>query len=103
MLSRRRFWGAVLLSGVVAGGCHSRPAAGVKKVAVDESSARAGASDRPSEKIAQAHAHYAAAVVHEMNDETEAALDDFYKAAFDDPEDQVLVLEVSRRFIQNKQ
>ena len=103
MLSRCRFWGAVLLSGVMAAGCHLRPAPAVKQVAVEESSARTGAPDRPAEKLAQAHAHYAAAVVHEMNDETEAALDDFYKAAFDDPEDQVLVLEVSRRFIQNKQ
>ncbi|HEV8493924.1 MAG TPA: tetratricopeptide repeat protein, partial [Candidatus Angelobacter sp.] len=57
----------------------------------------------PDEKIAQAHAHYAAAVVHEMNDETEAALDDFYTAASDDPSDEALVLEVSRRLLQNKQ
>jgi tetratricopeptide (TPR) repeat protein len=57
----------------------------------------------PAEKLAQAHAHYAAAVVHEMNDETEAALDDYFKAASADPRDENLVLEVSRRFIQNKQ
>jgi tetratricopeptide (TPR) repeat protein len=64
---------------------------------------RTATADRPAEKAAQAHAHYAAAVIHDMNDETEAALEDYFKAASDDPSDEELVLEVSRRFIQNKQ
>jgi len=64
---------------------------------------RAGAAVRSAEKTAQAHAHYASAVIHEMNDETEAALEDYLKAALDDLTDEDLVLEVSRRLIQNKQ
>jgi tetratricopeptide (TPR) repeat protein len=38
-----------------------------------------------------------------MNDETEAALEDYFNAASEDPADEDLILEVSRRFIQNKQ
>jgi len=87
-------------------GCQSRPAhvskpAGPAAPAADKD--LYAPIDRPAEKIAQAHAHYAAAVVHEMNEENEAALEDYYKAAADDPRDQDLVLEVSRRLIQSKQ
>lgn len=105
MLSRCRFWGSVLLGGALAAGCQSPPAHASKASVGDASMdvARAGVADRPAEKIAQAHAHYAAAIVHDMNEETEAALDDYFKAASDDPRDEDLVLEVSRRFIQNKQ
>ena len=55
------------------------------------------------EKVAQAHAHYAAGVIHEMRDEQEAALQEYYQAALNDTENETLILEVSRRFIQNKQ
>ena len=105
MLSRCRFWGAVLLSGALAVGCHSRPARASKPSSEQAAvtPARTAVSERPTEKLAQAHAHYAAAVVHDMNDETEAALEDYYKAAADDPGDEAMVLEVTRRLIQNKQ
>jgi len=33
----------------------------------------------------------------------EAALDDYYQACLDDPGNETLVLEVTRRFVQNKQ
>jgi len=104
MLSRSRFWGAVLLSGAFAAGCQSRPApvAGRQADSSSLTPAKAGV-DRPAEKVAQAHAHYAAAIIHDMNDETEAALQEYFAAASDDPEDEGLVLEVSRRLIQNKQ
>ena len=39
------------------------------------------ASDAAADKVAQGHAHYAAAVIHEMNDEAGAALEDYYEAA----------------------
>src|SRR5438445_193709 len=55
------------------------------------------------EKAAKAHAHYAAGVIHEINDEAEAALQEYYEAAMADPENDTLTLEVSRRFAQNKQ
>jgi tetratricopeptide (TPR) repeat protein len=105
MLSRSRFWLAVLLSSGLLVGCQSRPARASRPVAQSSADAetQTGAADPTSEKIAQAHAHYAAAIVHDMNDETEAALEDYYQAAYDDPRDESLVLEVSRRFIQKKQ
>jgi tetratricopeptide (TPR) repeat protein len=105
MLSRSRFWLAVLLSSGLLVGCQSRPARASRPVAQSSADAetQTGAADPTSEKIAQAHAHYAAAIVHDMNDETEAALEDYYQAAYDDPRDESLVLEVSRRFILNKQ
>ena len=105
MLSRGRFWGAVLLSSVLAAGCKSGPAKPSHATAEDAAAkaAHESPSEPPTEKVAQAHAHYAAAVVHEMNDETEAALEDFYTAASNDPGDEALVLEVSRRLLQNKQ
>lgn len=56
-----------------------------------------------SEKLAQAHAHYAAGVIREINDETSAALDEYAKAAAADPQDEFLVLEVSARLLQAKQ
>jgi tetratricopeptide (TPR) repeat protein len=94
------------LSGtVLAAGCKSRPSRASRSPAeVAGTNAPSGSeTEPPAEKVAQAHAHYAAAIVHEMNDETEAALEDFYTAASDDPGDEALVLEVSRRLIQNKQ
>jgi tetratricopeptide (TPR) repeat protein len=59
--------------------------------------------DATSDRSAQAHAHFAAGVIHDMNDETEAALEEFYKAGVDDLGNEGLVLEVTRRLLQNKQ
>lgn len=104
MLSRSRFWGAAVLCGFVFAGCQSRPPRMSSPTAEQVSLASArGDADRPAEKVAQAHAHYSTAIIHDMNDETEAALEDYYNAASDDPQDEGLVLEVSRRLIQNRQ
>ena len=59
--------------------------------------------ERSSQKVAEAHAHYAAAVIHEMDGEPRAALEEYYQAALLDPDDEALILEVSRRLLQNKQ
>ena len=63
--------------------------------------------ERPSQhsmqQRAEAHAHYAAAVIREMNDQPQAALDEYCQAAQLDPEDESLVLEVSRRLLHSKQ
>src|SRR5262245_25215519 len=57
-------------------------------------------SDATIEKVAEAHAHYSAGVIHEMNEEPEAALQEYYQAALGDPADEALTLEVARRFLQ---
>jgi len=60
----------------------------------------AGSSAR---KQAEAHAHYAAGVIHELNEETDKALEEFYKAAMADSGNERLALDLSRRFLQAKQ
>jgi tetratricopeptide (TPR) repeat protein len=87
-------------------GCASAPNAPKPRAAVDPLETPVTTelgTDLPAEKVAQAHAHYAAGVVHEMNDETEAALHEYYLAAEADPDDEGLMLEVTRRFLQAKQ
>ena len=59
--------------------------------------------DREMEKTAQAHAHYAAGVIAEMNQQSEVALEEFYKAAINDPSDEKLTIELSRKLLQSKQ
>lgn len=50
-----------------------------------------------------AQAHYGAGVIHEMNGDWEAALEQYWKAAVLDPADERLVLGVSQKFLQQKQ
>ena len=59
-------------------------------------------SARAIQARTQSHAHYAAAVLHEMNDEPEAAADEYFKAAMADPSDEGLVLEASARLLRLK-
>src|SRR5438128_1476588 len=97
---RRRywFWSAVLaMSSALVAGC-----GGVSWSARTPPRGRL-ANDWPADKLAEAHAHYAAGVIAEMNDEPQAALQEYYQAAFQDPDNEPLLLEVSRRFLQNKQ
>lgn len=55
------------------------------------------------ESAIDAHAHFAAGVVHEMNLEPESALEDYYQAAMLDPTNEGLVLDVSQQFLQAKE
>ena len=87
-------------------GCASNP--GVQKSASATGAKPAsGADDVDYSNLAieartESHAHYAAAVLHEMNDEPEAAADEFFKAAMADPSDEGLVLEASSRLLRLK-
>ena len=64
---------------------------------------RERADERSVERRAEAHAHYAAGVIREMNDDPKGALDEYCQAAQLDPDDESLILEVSRRLLQSKQ
>jgi len=66
-------------------------------------SSRSNSVSATNEKAAKAHAHYSAGVIHDINDEPDAALQEYYGAGIADPENDTLILEVSRRFTQNKQ
>jgi tetratricopeptide (TPR) repeat protein len=61
------------------------------------------AAERELERRAKAQAHYAAAIIHELNDERALALEEFTRAARANPEDELLTLEVTRRLLPNKQ
>ncbi len=100
-MSQRNLARAALLamSGLLIAGCASLHSGRSVSASVDAEDA----SDKTVEKLAEAHAHYSAGVIHDMNEEPEAALQEYYQAALDDPSDESLALEVARRFLQNKQ
>jgi tetratricopeptide (TPR) repeat protein len=52
---------------------------------------------------AQAHAHYGASVIHDLNGEGEQALQDLEEAVKLDPENESLVMETTRRMLQARQ
>src|SRR5947207_15074719 len=106
MLCRYWFWGLSLAaSSLLLAGCGTlnRHARTTAKDDSEPASATNHKTEQPAEKVAQAHAHFAAGVIHDMNDETEAALEEFYKAGLADIQNEGLVLEVTRRLLQNKQ
>jgi len=60
-------------------------------------------SPAATERRAEAHARYAAAILHDWDEEPELAAAEYLKAALADPENESLVLEVSQRLLQLKQ
>ncbi len=99
-------WGAILATGgVLVAGCGSAPPS--KPTVPTGTSAAAVKRERADEaavgKRAEAHAHYAAGVIREMNNEQSAATEEYYQAVVLDPGNEDLVLEVSRRLLQAKQ
>jgi tetratricopeptide (TPR) repeat protein len=73
------------------------------KTSSSAASGKSAEDTRDLQKIAEAHAHYATGIIHEMQDAPEAALEDYYQAALGDPDNELLILEISRRFIAAKQ
>ncbi|HLP76718.1 MAG TPA: tetratricopeptide repeat protein, partial [Candidatus Paceibacterota bacterium] len=51
----------------------------------------------------EAHAHYATALVLELNGDTAESLNEFYESAIRDLDNETLVMEVSRRLLQARQ
>jgi tetratricopeptide (TPR) repeat protein len=95
--------GMLALSSMLAAGCKSHPDESRKSQPTPAVTPHGPSTEVSEQRIAQAHAHYAAGIVHDMNDETEAALADYCIAATNDPDNEALVLEVTRRLLQNKQ
>ena len=105
---RRCYWilgAATATSILLAAGCRTAP--GRKDAPPAESASatrkRERADERSVQRRAEAHAHYAAGVIREMNGDQKGALDEYCQAALLDPEDEALLLEVSRRLLQSKQ
>src|SRR6185369_9791149 len=59
--------------------------------------------DQLLDERARAHAHYAAGLIHEMNEDEDAALEEYHLSALHDPANESLLLDVTRRFLQKKQ
>ena len=70
-----------------------------KSAAAAVQSAAKSPGDQAVQRLARAHAHFAASVIHDMNGESEAAAEDLYQAGLEDPQDEALVLEASRRLL----
>ena len=96
---------ALAVSCWLGGGCKTAPRTGATHKPAPPQAAATKRSTRPPNptRIASAHAHYAAGVVAEMNGEVETALQEFQRAVAEDPDDETLLLEVTRRLLQNKQ
>lgn len=92
---------------LIAAGCASTPSESPPIRAPKDSAqpvavipARSPAPSKISDEArAEAHAHYAAGVVHELNGRTGEALKDFSLATEKDPANEWLVLDVTRRVI----
>jgi tetratricopeptide (TPR) repeat protein len=98
----RRFWfmGAVAATSILlAAGCGTVPA----RQGAAPKDKREPEDERSVERRADAHAHYSAGVIREMNGDAPGASDEYYQAAMLDSSDEGLVLEVSRRLLQGKQ
>ena len=90
---------AVATAATLAAGCRSSGASDSKPAVVERKPTGRAALERR----AAAHAHYAAAVVHELNNETEPALKEYALAVRNDPADEDLLVEVSQRLLQARQ
>jgi tetratricopeptide (TPR) repeat protein len=90
-------------SSLLVSGCGSPARKGPSSEGASVRRPRSASGDAHAGKIAEAHAHYGAGVIHEMEDDSDAALDEYYQAALNDPGNETLILEVSHRFLQKKQ
>jgi tetratricopeptide (TPR) repeat protein len=86
------------------GGCSSAPrhrasTAGFGKSARNSAESADYSSESAIKARTESHAHYAAAVLHEENDEPELAAEEYYKAALADPSNEMLVLEGAGRML----
>src|SRR5262249_22553450 len=106
MLRGYWFWCLIVAAGaVLAAGCRAVPSSPQAPPRENSSVAlkREMAEERALGRTSEAHAHYARGVIHEMNDEQAAASEEYNQAALADLSNDFLVLEVSRRFLENKQ
>ena len=104
MPPRIQLWSAVLALAMVSiTGCQTAPHSSVR---VPPGITKPGpVVDSPEvlEKRAEALARFATGFSLELKQETEGALDEYYKAVLADPGNEILALDLSRRFVQAKQ
>jgi tetratricopeptide (TPR) repeat protein len=60
-------------------------------------------SEAQSDRMVEAHAHYAQAMLDEMNGDEDQAMEEYTKSALADPSNEELVLDLARRYTEAKQ
>jgi tetratricopeptide (TPR) repeat protein len=90
------------IGGMLLAGCSSvsQPGAAAARNGGTHATAPSAAVD---EDLVQAHAHYAQGLIYEMDNDEDAALVEFSQAALNDPRNEELALELTRRFVQRKE
>ncbi len=102
--SRSGFFAVIAAGTLLLGGCRthysnsSEPSRKSARTTAEEFLANDAEND-----LVEAHAHYATALIHELDDEKGEALGEFYESAVHDLTNEPLILEVSRRLLQAKQ
>ena len=95
---------ALLVAACFLAGCSAVPSqrtiANKSKAISSSADADEDRSPEAIERRTEAHARYAAGVVLDLNDNPEAAVEEYFKAALADVRDEQLVLEVTRRLLQ---
>ena len=100
------FWaiGSALLTGCATSPRPLAAQAGADQAARTEGGAPGDAAlSDPDDKLVQAHAHYAQGMMYDLEDQPELALEEFSRSALDDPGNEELVLELTRRYLQRKE
>ena len=98
--------GGLLLAGCGTAPSQPKPSAHGALSAPQKPEANAEQADYSAaavERRTSAHAHYAAAVLHDWDEEPELAAAEYLKAALADPGNETLAIEVSQRLLQLKQ
>ena len=90
-----------LWSGCASSKSASRP--GVASQGIDNAEEDLGRLPEALERRTEAHARYATGVILDLNEDSEGAVEEYYKAALADVRDEGLVLEVTRRLLQLRQ
>jgi tetratricopeptide (TPR) repeat protein len=100
----------LLLGLVLLAGCASSSGGKLSPMARSSTTSRRATKEQPDvdysakaiEARTESHARYASGILHDLNDEPEAAAEDFFKAAMADLSNEPLVLEASTRLIRAK-
>jgi len=108
MVSRYGRWLVMALLGVWLAGCSSPPASRGSAAARDPSGSTVNSATNRSlpevnTNLVTAHAHYLMGMLQELDEDPDGAQQELSKAALEDPGNSELVLELTRRFVQQKQ
>lgn len=91
----------LVLAGLLSASAAAAPRSATQPTHRPGKSAPHAAGSQP-DKVAAAHAHYAAGVVQALSGDPELALEEFRQAAQLDPTDEELTMDVSRRFVERR-